>query len=700
MGRRSVLAWGLLVLAVLLALPAAWLRTDNGMDEWLPFGDVARQRYQEFKQTFGSDHFAVVASVDRDEAELVAELRTLTERLRGLPGVERVLAPITFTAEGVPVLDATDPLQQPLFARTDRGAGGAAFVGFREGLDSAERAQLLDRIETLAAITADGRWRVAGPASLNRALDRHARHSSTVLVPIAATGVLAVLIVALASLRAALVILSACGLACGSTLGVVQLSGRPMHMLLSVLPALLMVLGTAYALHPVTRFLDGPVDRAETLALRWRRVLRETVRPALVAAATTAAGLGSLMLSDLAPVRDLGAFGALGIALAFVLAYTVVPVVLLALRVRPYGPRPAGARSSWAGATADFASRRGGAVLCVSAVLLGVAAVGVARLPVESNVLRLLPSDAPVRTATAQIEAGLFGLTPVEVWLRGAPGRMLDEDVRRAAHELADDCRDLPLVTHVLSPYDAAADSDLDTLSAVLPSHVRVTDDVASMRLTLCTGTVGVEESHALAERARGVVADHLPVGVNAVLTGSIPLLVQVQRALVSSQIRSFAGALVLVTVVLWLDLRSLRLALISLVPNVAPALMAAGVMGWLGTPLDAATVAVAGLALGLAVDDTVHVLHGYRRNGGDLETVFRHTARPIVFTTLAAVTGFGGFVASDFPPARRLGLLIAGAALAAVAADLLLLPALLGRWGGVALASAPAPSHSDRRLP
>jgi hypothetical protein len=168
-------------------------------------------------------------------------------------------------------------------------------------------------------------------------------------------------------------------------------------------------------------------------------------------------------------------------------------------------------------------------------------------------------------------------------------------------------------------------------------------------------------------------------------LTGQVLLLVEAQQRLVSTQVRSLVLAFVMVFAVLAVGLRSLRLMLLAVPPNLLPVLAAFAAMVAFDLPLDAGTVMVASIALGIAVDNTVHVLANVRRRleaglAVDQSTVgtLRDIAPAMVATTATACVGFLALATSEFVPIRDFGLLATVAMAAALVADLVVLPAML----------------------
>jgi hypothetical protein len=150
-------------------------------------------------------------------------------------------------------------------------------------------------------------------------------------------------------------------------------------------------------------------------------------------------------------------------------------------------------------------------------------------------------------------------------------------------------------------------------------------------------------------------------------------------------QLRGLLLALSAIGITMFLALGNLRLALVSMVPNIVPTAMVFGLMGWIGIPLDAGTVVIGSLALGIAVDDTIHLVNGFherREDGATYETALRDTLsnvlHPVVLTTAAISLGFGLIGFSGFALTRNVGLLLAGVTVVSLVADLILLPALL----------------------
>ncbi len=203
---------------------------------------------------------------------------------------------------------------------------------------------------------------------------------------------------------------------------------------------------------------------------------------------------------------------------------------------------------------------------------------------------------------------------------------------------------------------------------------------------------------------ARPAVHRVLGQQVAAELTGYAPLLAHVSDRIVATQLKSCFVALAVIGAMLILVLWSVRGGLLALLPNILPIALTVGLMGFTGITLNITTVMIASVALGIAVDDTIHVLVHYRRelaSGRAPEVAMRHTletvGRALVYTSVVITGGFLILLLATLSPARQFGALTAVTMATALLADLVLLPALVGRTG-LWRAHAPAPDSSSPR--
>ena len=193
-------------------------------------------------------------------------------------------------------------------------------------------------------------------------------------------------------------------------------------------------------------------------------------------------------------------------------------------------------------------------------------------------------------------------------------------------------------------------------------------------------------EARALAEFSGPVGGPAVEPAAEVWLTGRYPLVIRSQRTLLATLIASLSLTVLCVAAAFWWILRSARLTAYALAANLWPVAGVLGAMGWLGISLEGPTVMIAAVALGLAVDDTLHFLGEFRTRARDrsaseaaIETQERIAGAQLL-TSLVLAAGFGACALSDFVPVARFGALMALAVAMALASDLLLVPALVAR--------------------
>jgi predicted RND superfamily exporter protein len=529
----------------------------------------------------------------------------------------------------------------------------------------------------------------------------------------------AVLLLAFRSVRGVLLPMSAVLAGVAWTSAAMTLSGDAYTLGTLVLAPLLLSVGVAYAIHVMSRY-ELECAQGGTPEAVARRTLAQVWTPLLMAALTTLAGFAAFLRNPIPTIRDFGWYA--GIGLACVLAATLVTLPT-ALAVLPLDAGRSPRRTpGWidrlTAVCTRLALRRGRTVLAVSLAAVVVAGLGIGRIHIETDYLRFFARTHPTRVANTRVSEGLVGTQIVVVALDGGrPESMTQLASAQALRGLVDLLRRQPGVDHVGSYLDHlrmlrqaiepdTADEPLRD-QAALDQRVLLLNPEAMRRVlnadrsqalvVVHTRLSGSGEVRALAERIRDYTDRHLPEGVAARTSGTLVLLMGSADTLARQQVAGLAQVFVVLAVLLVALFRSVRLGLLSLVPNLFPVLLLFGIMGWTGIDLNVSTSMIACLAIGIAVDDTIHYLTAYeaaRRAHQDapaaVATAVRTVGRPIVVTSVALAAGFLVPCLSSFQPVRHFGMLASVTMALALFADLLLLPALLVRFAANAPATRP----------
>ncbi|MGE0706653.1 MAG: RND family transporter [Planctomycetota bacterium] len=753
------LAWPRLTLALLalataaLALQLPRLRRDVRVEKVFPEGDPRIGDYRAFQAAFGRDDADAVVVVELGGEDVLARpalerIHALTEGLRALASVdaERVvsLSHAAFARARGAEVDVA-PLFTPGQASTWTPAQVMAHPAFDQRLLSRDRrlcaflvplhplqgsvderrefaATLRRYFSPEGALHAGERAWLDGQLVSNDAILSLIQDDARRFLPLAFGLVFLVIGLALRHALAALLALAAVGLAALWTLGAMAALDLPLSFMSTTVPVMVLVAGVGDAVHLLARHrqLLAKLPRAEAA-----RVAVEEVGPAcLFTSLTTAAGFASLLGSRIEIVRELGGPVALGVLLAFVVTFALLPPLL---RWVPLSPAPAAGPARAFGALATWVEGRAGRVVAAALLLVGLAAALLPQVPRETQLLQDFAEDEPLVVTRRLLEERMGGVAPLELVVdAGAPGAALEPGLQRGLLALADALRGerfrqagvLAAITlpdylrevHRLwspgagdlpaTPKGIAQLRFLYGLAGEDPTRALVDDQDAPrrVRLSLRLENLRTRAFFALCEAIRAEAAARLPAGTQVTLTGMTLMAHTVSQAVVREMLSSLGTAALAIGALLWLCCGSLRLALCGLAASAAPLVLVGGLLALTRTTLSLSASVVFAIAFGLAVDDSIHVVMGLGQRGGRLAETLAETGQALVLSSAALAAGFGVLVVSHFHANRTFGMLVAVTATLALVCDLVLLPALVSLSAPRAPsdpAAAPAPSGS-----
>ena len=235
---------------------------------------------------------------------------------------------------------------------------------------------------------------------------------------------------------------------------------------------------------------------------------------------------------------------------------------------------------------------------------------------------------------------------------------------------------DRQLVAQELLLFENSGADDLEEL---------VDTQFRTARLTLTAPFVDALLYAPFIEHVEREIREILGDDLDIVFTGFMPVLASVMAGVITTMARSYMIALFIITPIMIFLLRDFRLGMMSMIPNLIPVLATLGLMGWAGMPIDASTMMIGAMVIGLAVDDTIHFMHKFRiyyTELGDSKLAIRatlsSTGAALLFTSLVLTGGFGTFLFADMVNTQNFGLLAASGALVAFLADLIVAPALM----------------------
>ncbi len=664
---RNFVLLGFMALLIPAAISASLLRTDNAIERWLGDDDPAVQAWDKFRDRFAvrPQITALIDNVLPSDARIDRCARLLEE----LPTVSRVWTPSgLMKATGTSQPTRLDAILVP---------GGKSTTLWIELTDAAQRdsretMRQLRRLMERSDIPADA-VHLGGPLTINAALDHWSRKSLESLLPVVGFVCFALLWILRRNLFQSLLLSFSAGTSVVLTFAIMQMAGAKMDLLLVALPPLIGVLHLSVGIHLLHHFDSQPGDDAarpagSSTASAVSAAIDETFAPSLLATATTIIGMLSLAVSDLGPVRGFGIWSAVGLSISFAVAYALLPCFLVDATPR----QPIRLTGRWL--VTRFRRRRQ-LVFVGSTLLLVLAIPGWSRLVPDFNAIGFLPAHSRTIADYARIEQRCCGLVPIEldVDLSGVASgeerfRILDELGQRLEQQV-----------HVTTTLSAASFLGGTRVSDDLLQNWR-SPDRNHFRVSALVRSDAERELQDIVADIRSSCG-----GLSVTVTGLVSLINESQHAIYQSLRDSLFVAVALISVVLVCVLHSIPAGLMALIPNVGPIVIGFGMVGWLGMPLDVGTVLTASIALGVALDDSLHFLHQYRRTrqrspgvGPAIRETWQACAWPMIQTSVVAAVGLAILSLSEFRPVAYFGLLMAALLILALLADLVLLPFLL----------------------
>lgn len=514
------------------------------------------------------------------------------------------------------------------------------------------------------------------------------------------------------------------------TFGVMALAGAPVTPVTSVLASFLLCVGIGDAIHIQSVYRQGlcdGMDNGEAIV----HSLGSTGLPVLFTSLTTALGLLSFLAAELGAIQDMGVYGAIGVCFALFHSIVFVPIMLsfhrrglLGARKRTQGgdaidafllmcDRFSRARRLPDGGVDDRPRKR---ALGVAAVFAAACLFGIGLLRTYHNPIEWFPPETGLARTVMDVDRNVGGVNQILMMVSPAGGQSLkSRDTMLGFEQVEQRLMNFEqpgygrIVGNVTSVVDVVReshralhgggtdqyrvpDSDQGVVDAFTlfqnagPDQLKqlMTVDQQRALINVRVRWLDATAYGPLTRHVTELVEEILPGSV-VKLTGSAYMVFSIVSTLLRDLLRSFGTALVVITLLMVVMRRDLKLGLVAMVPNLLPIAAVLGFMGLVGVPMDLNNVMVASIAIGVAVDDTIHFMHQFRahhaahgRVDRAIEHAFSHSGRAMVGTSAALASGFVVFLGAQLLNAQRFGGLVAASVVFALLVDLLFAPALL----------------------
>lgn len=736
-------------LLFLLVFPFIFkMQFDFSAQAWLSEDDIHIERLNEFEQLFGNDE-RVMFLVELKEGELfdketVKTLAELTEKTWQIPEVIRVDSLTNFNwsyAQGDDL--RTEPFipsdsidnQELLNERREDALEHRVMPGVYFSKDARSaivygrlahdpdaavdaRKVTLAAEEVMSEFEGDPRFNIhlLGDPVIGHNFQRVSFEDLGVMTPFLFLIVIVYLVYTFRSFLGVAIPMTIILSSIGFTFGLIGLLGVKVNSLTFVLPSVLMAISIADSVHILSTFFSnysGGMQLAESL----RKSLEKNLYPVFLTSVSTAIGFFSLVSSNVVPVHDLGLLAGLGTLSAMVFSYLFLPPMLLAFMSRyTKTQRSLAYRAiprSYVKSYVEWIRVHRIKIISIFSILTLFAAYLGFQNRIDSNPFKYFQDDHAISKAnqyTLEHYGGVGG--PEIVVDSGETDGVKNPEFLKKVDDFKDWLEEQESINSVMGILGVLKEMN-KALFQGKEEEYRINDkrDVIAQELFLYTmglpqgmdinNQVDLEQrrlrlsvlwelqnSTESLKKIEEIEKEAKRRGLDILVTGKAVLFQRMNGHVVYTFFTSIGLALLLITMILIIVFRSVRVGLLSLIPNFVPILMGAALLTVLGIPIDIGCAIVASVTLGIAVDDTIHFLSHYNKlidRGQDrpeaLTEVLATTGMALIVTSLILVSCFGIFMLANLTPNINFGVLCAFVITAALLCDLLLIPAVILSW-------------------
>lgn len=498
------------------------------------------------------------------------------------------------------------------------------------------------------------------------------------------------------------------------TLGIMKITGKYLDLMTTLLPTILFVVGMSDAVHILNRYIEelrNGLPKLKAIKVTFKEVGLATFLTSL----TTAVGFLTLIVIRIVPVKEFGIYSAIGVMIAYLIAITLLPALLSLIKKPKISAKNINQLfwDKWLKMSFVWTLRNSKKIIVSYVLLLLVSFVGIGFLKIDYKLLEDLSEKNPLQQDFRFFEKAYSGIRPFEmaVSLKDTSLSFFDYEVIKTLEQIENHLYTAYEVSFLVSPVAVVkslnkalnnGNSSYYKIPENEKAYKKITKALQNHRLKKELKTLVSEEkniarftgkmddvgSYKVAKLNQNFDIFFQSLNTNLIdykMTGTALLVDKNNGFLATNMAMGLGIAFLLIALIMGILFRSIKMAIISLIPNIIPLLFIAGIMGFTGTTINMSTSIIFTIAFGIAVDDTIHFLSKYKiqltkrkTSIYALKRTYLSTGKAIILTSLILCGGFVSLIFSDFKSTFLIGLYITITLLMAVVTDLTLLPILL----------------------
>ena len=499
------------------------------------------------------------------------------------------------------------------------------------------------------------------------------------------------------------------------TFGILGFLEYEITVLTALIPPLIIVIGIPNCIFLINKY-QHEVNKHGNKAKSLQRVITKVGNATLMTNTTTASGFATFIITQSKLLTEFGTVASMSIMAIFILCLLIIPIIYSYMPI-PSDKHLEHLNKKWINKLGDWiestVKSRNIVIYITSVCLLVLSIIGMYQIKTSGSLLEDMPKNAGFYKDIEFYEKEFNGVMPLEILINTKRSKgVLKRSTLKKMNALEDLIIEIPELSKPISVVSLVkytkqafyngnpkyyqlptaqensfimsyAKNTSNNLS-LLKNYVDTTGQYA--RITTFIKNSGIDEMDRIEEALNNEIRKQFDDRYEVSITGKAYLFQKGTNFLIKNLILSLTLAIILISLFMAYMFRSFRMIVISLVPNLLPLLITAGVMGYLGVSIKPSTILVFSIAFGISVDDTIHFLAKYRQElissrWSIKKSVFaalRETGVSMFYTSIVLFFGFSVFITSNFGGTVALGALISGTLLLAMMANLILLPTLL----------------------
>jgi predicted RND superfamily exporter protein len=742
--RRPVISLLFVLLITALSVFGLFkLELDTRYDSMLDKNDPTLPIYHQVIEAFGSDNLVLIyyQHAHLFNADKLQRVIDVTNALRGLTIVEKVeslvsVLNISHSDQGLVIkpligtlpetakasaklkeIALHNPLIQGHYLSKD-GTKAAIIVTLKPNVNQADfNRKAYDTLEKVIEplhTEFDNVFQMGNPR-VNVEFERGIFSDLLNITPLAILILIASIVLMLRTFMAAILPLITSGLSIIWTLGLLGFCGIPINLLTAILPALVIVIGSTEDTHMLTAYLQAISTNKQQRFPAIRFMAIQVGLPIFITSFTTIIGFLSNSLSSITLVQHFGISSAFAM-----LANLLVTILMLPLLLQFFGPKKSnittdlGSNQHWTVIFICFVERiseqHSQKIIIITTIFVLIFGFFALKVTVSNDPLSFFKADNKIVSDSQTLHQNLAGMQVFFVTIHAAQGTDFREPVELKKLEAVQDFMEhqgaydkilsindyLKLINQKAHPSKSDAYRIPDTQLVVDNYLTHLQRNQIKKVLSDDYYIANIIVRHNLSDSATlnrylAQLSDNLSLQLGTTnkfsLTGKNLMVNKAAETLLSSQIKAITWLILIICIVMSLLYSSLTAGFVSLIPNIIPVVIMFGTMGLLGIPLNPGTAIVSVIAIGIAIDDTIHLLSTYNKEcrvDGNQIAAARRAVRieaiPVISTSLALSAGFLILMASHFHIIMQFGLLSALTIIGAMLSDLFITPVLFKR--------------------